>query len=212
MNELEDQFHNDWDLIPQLGSLASSIPSHIGPEIALQAIYDTPSYQGWSINKDDLLVSYSNFSYIHGVDQWEIIIAEQDNEWAWNDTVKEGDAKGGNLLKLPPIFMERSDIPEILTFSGAEYSLRELLPNLDSISTTKIFGKARPVSSDMIRLQENSLTARVDHPYPRIGLVDPSLGGSIPYSLVIESFDGTMEVGLDMTNGQIAYILERNKV
>jgi hypothetical protein len=207
---LENEFHDEWNMVPELGSLQSSIPSNIGPVVSLQVILDSIDYNLWSSNKDDLIVAYANFSHFGGKEPWKFSIAEPYSEWGWNDTVVDGNTISGKHAKIRPVQISRQDLPPILTFSGAEEALRKLLPQLDRESTTKIYGKASPTATDTIRLSDISISTRLDHPYPRIGLVDPSLGGSIPSCFVIESFDGTMEVGLDMTNGQISYILQRN--
>jgi len=205
---LAQEFSNDWDMIPGLGGLDSSIPAGMAPVPSLDLVLESREYMLWSTNKDDLTVSYSNFSRFGGRETWSFNIAEPEEEWGWKANVTNNN-QTGFLARITPISISRSDLGPVLSFSGAEYSLKELLYQLDRTAVSDIYGKAKPLAEDNIRLNLYSISARVDHPYPRVGLVDPSLGGSIPYCMVIESFDGSLEVGLDMTNGQIAYIQTR---
>ncbi|MGA1819532.1 MAG: hypothetical protein ACMUHU_00835 [Thermoplasmatota archaeon] len=205
---LEQEFSSDWDMIPGLGGFDSSIPTGMAPVPSLDLVLESREYALWSSNKDDLTVSYSNFSRFGGRETWGFNIVEPEEEWGWKANVTNNN-QTGFLSKVTPISISRSQLGFVLSFSGGEYALKELLYQLDRASIGKIYGKAKPLAEDDIRLNLYSISTRVDHPYPRVGLVDPSLGGSIPYCMVVESFDGTLEVGLDMTNGQIAYVQTR---
>lgn len=209
--EFEEEFRNDWDMLPELGGRTSSIPSDIGPQTALDKVTSSREYALWSSTKTDLIVSYSNFSRFYGSDGWTIHIVEPGEEWGWKSNVTS-DNESGLLGRVSPVTLSRSDLESLLTYSGAEGAMKYLLSDIDSEAAGDIYGKSEPGPTDPIRLSEHSISTRVDHPYPRIGLIDPNLGGSIPYCMIIGSFDGSLEVGLDMTNGQIAFIRTRNLI
>ncbi|MBN1389992.1 MAG: hypothetical protein JXA22_05060 [Candidatus Thermoplasmatota archaeon] len=209
--ELVSEFHDDWEMLPVLGELESSIPSNMAPIPSLDRVLSSREYELWSMTKTELLVSYANYSRFTGDDIWNFHIAEPEDEWGWKANVTENN-ESGLLGRIEPITLSRSDLGPILTFSGAEFALKKLLPRLDRDATNGIYGRSQPGPADDIRTGYHSISVRVDHPYPRVGLIDPSLGGSIPYCMIIGSFDGTIEVGLDMSNGQIAYVQSRNMV
>jgi hypothetical protein len=163
------------------------------------------NYKLWSSNKPDIFVISSNITKVGSLDKWTFWMAEQGEEGGWESKVI-GNSAQGIPSKVLPVDLGRSAIGSVLTYSGAEYVMKKLLPEIDQESTTRIYGKAQPATDDKIRLTELSMGTRVDSPYPRSGFVDPSLSGSIEYCLVIEALDGSLEVGVDMANGQIAYI------
>ncbi|MGA1847776.1 MAG: hypothetical protein ACMUHB_00415, partial [Thermoplasmatota archaeon] len=205
MEELSSEFHSNWAMIPDTGNMATSIPLDFLPGDALDTAINDQNFKLWSANKPDILVIGSNITKVGGLDKWTFILAEPDEEGGWESKVIGSNAQG-IPSKVLPVDIGRPDIGSVMTYSGAEYVLKKLLPDMDQDSTTRIYGKSQPANEDKIRFTELSMGTRVDSPYPRSGFVDPSLSGSIEYCLIIEALDGSLEVGLDMENGQLAYI------
>jgi len=205
MESLEQEFHTDWDMVPKLGNKGGSIPLDFTPTDAIKLATDDQNFKLWSANKPDLLVIGSNLTTVGGFNKWTLTMAEPGEEGGWESRVI-GENTQGIPYRVTPVDISRSELGRILTYSGGEYTLRELLPDIDPDTTTRIYGRPQPTGDDRVRFTELSLGTRVDNPYPRSGLVDPSLSGSIEYCLVIEAFDGSLEVGLDMANGQLSYI------
>jgi hypothetical protein len=192
-------------MIPEIGAKGGSIPLDFLPGDALQLAMADQNFKLWSANKPDLAVIGTNITKVGGFEKWTFTLSEPGEEGGWESRVI-GENAQGIPYKVQPVDIGRTDIGRILTYSGAEYALKRFLPDMDQDSTTRIYGKAKPTDTDHVRFTELSMGTRIDASYPRSGFIDPTLSGSIEYCLIIEALDGSLEVGLDMKNGQLAYI------
>ena len=102
--------------------------------------------------------------------------------------------------------MSKSDISTILTYSGAEESVKQIMGEIDSDVLRDLYGVPEPGSSHVIDLEDYALMTVAENPYPNIGMINPSIVESIPYCLVIKAVDNSFELGLDMCTGQICYL------
>ncbi|MFW3146751.1 MAG: hypothetical protein ACMUIE_08075 [Thermoplasmatota archaeon] len=205
---LSDQFHVNWDMTPRTGSMGGTFNPDNDPEERLDLVKSNPSYMIWEKDKDGLFAVYTNFSRYSSISQWKFSISGEGDEWAWNSTVVANNSQG-LPMRIEPVDISREEIGEILTYSGAEFALKGLISDLDEDLSTKLYGRAVPNSKDAVRSDKHSIGVRADHDLPLAGIIDPTISKPIEMCLVVESLDGSMKIGIDMTNGQLAYVHRR---
>lgn len=208
--ELSTGFHTDWDMVPKLGTFPCSIPSDFDAEDAVDSFKDDLNYRQYSGNRDQLYSIYSNFSKVKDltssyVEQWEISLGQKDDEMAWNETITR-EYNAGILSRVSEPSLSRNDISTILTYSGSEKAVKKCMGSVDSDTAISLYGTYEPGDENNVDLKIMSLGTQSEKPYPKLGMINPSLTERIDMCYFISYLDGTLEIGLDMGNGQISFI------
>lgn len=208
--DLSLQFHDDFKYAPRQGNLTSSIPHGFDAETAISEFEDSTLFKNFVRNLDDPYCLVTNITKGHeGLDKylWKFTISEEDQTWGFNQTVvQDSSLSAGSQVRIKMIPVSKSDLSEILTYSGAEESLKRIMGEIDDDVLRDLYGVPEPGSSHSIDLEDHSLMTVAARPYPSIGMINPSIIESIPYCMVIKSLDNTFEMGLDMCSGQVCYL------
>lgn len=202
---LENDPNDKWDILPLTGNFGGTFSSTNDPGVALSIATEKQSYKTWENENENAFVIYSNFTRISNVDTWKFSISEKDKSWGYNSTVANEIATGF-IGKIEPVNIDKKDLPKIFSFSGSEYAFKLLLSDIDSDLTTEIYGKASPSKYDVIIYDDFNIGTRVDHDYPLTGLFNPVMYRPIEMCMIIESRNGELTLGIDMSNGQLSYI------
>lgn len=204
--DLSDEFHTNWKYFPQTGGKFSSIPSDLDAQDAVSTFEDNPNFKNFLRTRSDPFGLYSNFTKVIGKDQWRFSIGDQDDDECWNQTVWREASPLGLTDSIEPVMVGKDEIGSILTYSGGEVALKRLLTVLNSQAARMIFGVNSVEDSRPLDLESFSIGTKADMDYPLLGLLDPTLSEKVSYGMFISSSDSNIEVGLDMTTGQLAYI------
>jgi len=204
--ELSSEFHNGWTYYPNIGNMTSTIPTGFTAQDAISKFEDSPDFKAYKRSNPSLYGIISNYSNFDNKEQWRFSLAERGDKLAWNQSVRRTEMDLGFPDDVEPVDLARTDLGNVLTYSGAEHSLKQLLSKLEQPFSLLTFGTSSPSQSTIIDTSQSSIGTRVDMRYPMIGLINPGLVGKLPICLYVESFDGSFKVGLDMTNGQLAFV------
>ncbi len=208
--EFSDAFHDDWDMVPKLGIFPCSIPSDFDAEDAVGSFNEDLNYRKYSGSRDQLYSLYTNFSKAKDltssyIEQWEISLGQKDDEMAWNETITR-EHNAGILSRVSKPSLARDDISSILTYSGSEKAVKICLGSVSPDTATSFYGTSEPGDGNSIDPKIMSLGTQSERPYPKLGMINPSITESIDMCYFISYIDGTLEIGLDMENGQISFI------
>ncbi|MCK5774157.1 MAG: hypothetical protein KAH57_10255, partial [Thermoplasmata archaeon] len=208
--EFLEDFHDDWDMVPKLGTFPCSIPSDFDAEDAVGTFDDDLNYRQYSVTRDQLYSLYTNFSMTKDmtssyVEQWEISLGQKDDDMAWNETITR-EHNAGILSRVSKPSISRADISPILTYSGSEKALKKCIGSLAPDTATSFYGTSEPGDGNYIDTKTMSLGTESERAYPKLGMINPSITESIDMCFFIDYMDGTLEIGLDIENGQISFI------
>ncbi|MCU0799450.1 MAG: hypothetical protein MUC62_07240 [Candidatus Thermoplasmatota archaeon] len=204
--EISSEFHNGWTYVPDTGNMTSTIPTGFTAQDAISRFVDSPEFKAYKRSNPSLYGTISNYSSYGNKEQWRFSMAEKGDKLAWNQTVRRTEMDLGFPDDVEPVDLHRSDIGSILTYSGSEHCLKQLLTKLEQPYAILSFGKSTPSESDRIDTSGSSLETRVDMRYPMVGLINPGLIEKLPICFYVVGFDGSYKIGLDMTNGQLAFV------
>lgn len=204
--DLAGEFHSNWEMVPKIGSKFTSIPSDFTAEDAVELMSNNPNYKNFERTLSDPIAIYTNFSVKLGKDQWKLSIAEENEDRAWNQTVFREASSFGLASKVDPVRLSREDIGTILTYSGAEVSLKRIIGSVNSEAAKMVFGVSDVEDTREIDTGKFFIGTEVDMDYPALGLVNPTLSERIDYGMFIISTNGNLEIGFDMKSGQLSYV------
>ena len=200
------QFDGDFDYVPSHGNMSSSIPSEFTAEYAIDQFKDKNLFKKYLESRDDPFCLKSNFSTpMDSSRQWSFTISEEDERYGWNETVRE-DFETGALAQIKSVSISKNDLGPLLTYSGSEASLKMLLKKIDPSMANRFYGVSSPDERHIIDVSKHPIITEVERPYPTVGMINPTLVEPIPCGFVIESFDNSAEVCVDMQTGQICYV------
>jgi len=206
--DISQEFHNNWTEVPKRGYQECSIPADFDAEIAYSKFKDDLDYRVFHQNRDGVFSTYSNLTRSSSGLIWKFTMAEEKDTQGWNQTVRKDLPGEGKLVNIERVDFSREEIGHILTFSGSESSVKYLLPLLDRSSALDIFGVQEPDLKNKIDLSSYSIETVSDCHYPRIGMISPTIAETLPMCYRLVSKDGTVELGLNMKNGQMSFIRE----
>jgi hypothetical protein len=204
--DLSDEFHANWKYFPVTGGKFSSIPSDLDAQDAVSTFEDNPNFKNFLRTRSDPFGLYSNFTNVIGKDQWRFSIGDSGDDECWNQTVWREASPLGLTDSIEPVMVGKDEIGSILTYSGGEVALKRLLTVLNGQAARMIFGVNSVEDTRPLDLESFSIGTKADMDYPLLGLLDPTLSEKVSYGMFISSSDSGIEVGLDMTTGQLAYI------
>jgi len=205
--DMSSDFHTNWTYAPIFGKRTSSIPKDFSAEMAIESFVDKPGFNDFIGGLDDPYSVVSNYTEISGDPTWKFSITEPGEEFAWNQTVKKGSTiNPGFKAKADFISISKDDIRRILTASGAEHALKILIGDMDGDLSKELYASSKPGPDNMLDLEETIILFISDHSYPNVGLMNIGLFDNIPYAMVVTLSDGSIEVSIDLINGQINYI------
>jgi hypothetical protein len=204
--EMEMEFHSDWEYVPKYGSLFCSIPQDFTAEDSINMFTDNANYRNFERTKTDPFALYTNFTYVLDKDQWRFSVGDSGEDRCWNQTVYRETTPPGLTSRIDPVMVTREDIGTILTYSGSEVAIKKLLSEVNKEGANAIFGVSTIPVDRSIDFQRFAIGTEADMDNPMLGFVNPTLGEKITYGLFIESLDGTIEIALDMTTGQLSYV------
>lgn len=200
-----DDLHDNWEIIPHVGSFGGTFNDQNDPEGIVGTIETKPSFKTWYAENEDAFVVYSSLGSNSTATIWDLSFSEKGEKWGYNATVINEVFKGV-IRRVEPVDIDRDEIPEVMTFSGAESAFKLSLKRIDPDAAISIYGKSSPDDDDEVLTDLFTVGTRIDHDYPVIGLFNPYMYSPLEMCMEFRSNDGDLTIGLDMTNGQIAYV------
>jgi hypothetical protein len=201
------EYDEKWTYTPEQGTMTSSIPSDFDAEKAISEFSDKPAFKNFIQGLTDPYALYCNFSSMEGRGElWKFSISDRANPWGWNESVlRDNSITSGFKSRIDPVKIGKSSIGGVLTYSGAETSLKRLLTAIDTTYGKALYG-VTPGAESKLDMDKSSILLIAEHRYPSIGLINQGTFQRIGYGMIIRSSDNEYEACIDMHSGQLLYL------